>query len=476
MIHAVTRIAVLFVIGVLFGACTARPAVQVEPANARAAEIDALLPRGCYTCLEAASTLAADSGSAEAAFETALLLALRSKELGLPASPWLERAQGRMPMGSDWTVYLEIAMAAPADPLSGDRDQLLSEAATRRRPRAVLEEWRRRLVSGPGSDIFRKYLELSLVCSPILYDQRDAAVAGILQMAGDVPLLQYRAGICGETSLLKIVHQHDPDFVDVHLELARAALQRERPDYDEALTRFQSARAAFPRSATISASIGNLHQEREEWADALEAYDATLALVSSHRDALLGKTISLSHVSQHHAAIRSASALLELGNWFTSDAYYWRAWNEYRLDLVSEARADIDRAKALTVTPPTLVLSGIIAWREKRLELAEREFEGALKLDFGQCEAASYLGGVRGEREQWIESLASFEHAEQCFDLSIEARRKAVAELREAATSPQAMSRQIASHERAIADAEMRRAEAARNIATIRRQAGVNAP
>jgi tetratricopeptide (TPR) repeat protein len=369
-----------------------------------------------------------------------------------------------------------MAMAAPADPLSGDRDQLLVEAVTRRRPRAVLEDWRRQLATGPGSELFRTYLDLSLVCSPILYDQRDAAIAAVLQMAGDVPLLQYRAGICGETSLLKVVHQHDPDFDDVSLELARAALQRERPDSDEALTRFQLARAAFPRSATISASIGNLHQEREEWAEALEAYEATLALVPSHRDALLGKTVSLSHLSRHDDAIQSASRLLELGNWFTSDAHYWRAWNGYRLDLISDARADIDRAKALTLTPATLVLSGIIAWREKQLEFAETEFEEALKLDFGQCEAASYLGGVRAERQRWIEGLAAFEHAEQCFDLSIDARRKAVAELAAAGTSPQTMSRQMASHERAIADAEIRRTEAARNSAAIRRQVGVSAP
>lgn len=476
MIQRVKRIAVLFVTGVLFAACSPRPAVKTAPADARAVYIQALIRRGCYTCLEAASTLAADSASIEAAFETTVLLALRSKELGLPASLWLERARGLVPVGSDWGVYLDIAMAAPADPLSGDRDQLLSEAAARRRPRPVLENWRRQLVTGSGSEMFRAYLDLSLVCNPILYDQRDAAIAAVVQMVADVPLLQYRAGICGETSQLKMVLQQNPEFADVHLELARAALQRERPDYDDALTRFRSARAAFPRSATISASIGNLHQEREEWAEALEAYDATLALVSSHRDSLLGKTISLSHLSRHNEAIESASRLLELGNWFTSDAYYWRAWNQYRLDLIPDARADIDRAKALTLTPGTLVLSGIIAWREKQLELAETEFEGALKLDFGQCEAASYLGGVRAERQRWIEGLAAFEHAEQCFELSIDARRKAVTELAAAGASPQAVSRQIASHERAIADAEMRRTEAARNILTIRRQIGVSAP
>ena len=52
-------------------------------------------------------------------------------------------------------------------------------------------------------------------------------------------------------------------------------------------------------------------------------------------------------------------------------------------------------------------------------------------------------------------------------------RRKAIEELSADPSNAQA-SRQIASHERAIADAEMRRAEAARNVASIRRHIGSN--
>jgi tetratricopeptide (TPR) repeat protein len=102
--------------------------------------------------------------------------------------------------------------------------------------------------------------------------------------------------------LLNVVLQNDSGFVDVNLELGRSALQRERPDHDGAL----------PDSATITASIGNIHQEREEWPEALEAYDAALALVPSHRDALLGRTISVSHLLRHEDAIASANRLLEL--------------------------------------------------------------------------------------------------------------------------------------------------------------------
>ena len=448
-------------------ACSAR--VPLESPHAPAVDAQTLIRRGCYSCLEAAFAAATDSGAGDTAFETALLLTLRSKELGLPFSHWLERARASMPASLGWHDYVEMVASLPADPWSGDRDEILIESSRHRRPRPALDEWRRQLTTGPGSSVFRAYLDLSLACGPFMTDQRETATAAVLQQFGDVPLLEYRVATCGQTSPLHVLLDNDPDFVDVHLELGRSALQRERPDHDEALSRFRSAGAAFPASPTITASIGGVHQEREEWTGALDAYDATLALVPSHRDALLGRAVSLSHLLRHDAAVASATRLLELGNWFVADAHYWRAWNEYRQGLIPAARADVDRAKALNRDAPTLILSGVIGWREKQLESAETEFEAALNLDYGQCEAASYLGGVRAERQEWPESLAAFQHAEQCFELSLVARRKAIEELSAAESSTETASRQIASHERAIAEAEMRRDEAARSAAAIRR-------
>jgi hypothetical protein len=121
----------------------------------------------------------------------------------------------------------------------------------------------------------------------------------------------------------------------------------------------------------------------------------------------------------------------------------------------------------LTVSAPTFILSGMIEWRERRLESAEREFQEALTMDFGQCEAAFFLGGVRAELRRWPESLDAFRHAQQCFELSMVTRRKAIAELSATAESATANARQIASHERAIADAEKRREEAGQNAASI---------
>jgi hypothetical protein len=119
------------------------------------------------------------------------------------------------------------------------------------------------------------------------------------------------------------------------------------------------------------------------------------------------------------------------------------------------------------VNAPTFVLSGLIEWVEKRLDSAEGEFQSALDLDFGQCDAAFYLGGVRAEKRSWPESLAAYLHAQQCFELSVTVRREAIAKLSATDASAAANAREIASHQRAIADAQKRLAEAAQNISAI---------
>lgn len=461
--------------GVLLSACGARPPVATIPAPDPRLEVDALVRRGCYSCLEAAFTAAAAAGATDRAVETALLLALRSKELGLPHAPWVARARERLPEGPDWREYLDMVLSVPADPLSGDRDELLLEAAATRKPREILEAWRRRLAGGPGSSVFRAYLDLSLACGPLLYSQREAAMEAALQSFGNLPLVQYRVGTCGQPALLRLALENEPLFADVNFELARIELQREQADYDAALERFRQARTAFPASATIAAAIGMVHQQREEWPEAVEAYEEATTLVPSHRDALLGLAISLSHLSRHNDAIEAATRLIDLGFWFVADAHYWRAWNQYRLNDIAAARRDVDRARALEPTPQTLLLSGLVAWRETRIDVAETEFQAALDEDYGLCDAATYLGGVRAERRRWPESLAAFQHAEQCSALSIAARRKAVAELAATEASARSHARRIASLERAIAEAERRRDEASRNVASIRRQLGVSA-
>ncbi len=89
-----------------------------SPISSAGAASDALVARGCYRCLEHAYDAAASATDRVRTFETAVLLVARSKELGLPYAPWLERARASMPAGPDWADYLSIVQGLRIDPLA----------------------------------------------------------------------------------------------------------------------------------------------------------------------------------------------------------------------------------------------------------------------------------------------------------------------------------------------------------------------
>jgi tetratricopeptide (TPR) repeat protein len=441
------------------------PKTTPMPSPEPVVDTDALIQAGCYRCLESAFDAA--HASPQSAFQIAALLALRSKELGLPYAPWVTRASELLPLGQEWQLYLEIVNVVRIDPLSGDREDILNLTIAQRRPVATVELWREALKTGAASRLFRAYLDLTLACT---IGPRQQAIDAAAEEFPGVPLIEYRIGTCGAPSHLAELRMKHPEFADADLPLGRNALESAHPDQEEALRRFRAARAAFPESAVITASIGDVHREREEWTEALEAYDATLGLVPTHRDALMGRTVALSNLSRHDDAIAAATRILELGNWFTGGAYFWRAWNNYNLGNIPAAHSDVDLARGRGSSAPTLVLAGMIAWREKELDAAEADFQAALDADRGQCEAAALQGGVRAARAQWADAVASFEHAQQCFDLTIALRRKFIEDINAGPGSPAGKAGQVARHERAMAEAQKNRDDAMQNVAAIQKR------
>jgi tetratricopeptide (TPR) repeat protein len=228
-----------------------------------------------------------------------------------------------------------------------------------------------------------------------------------------------------------------------------------------------SAAAAFPRSPVIAVTIGNLYRRWEEWADALKAYDTVLEVSPNHPEALIGRAITLSRLERSHEAIATATQVIDAGQWHLGEAYYWRAWNQLRLGQHELARADADRAKTLMANAAVFVLSGVIEWRLRRLDTAEQEFQAAIAIDFGECEAALDLGIVRDERRKPAEALAAFQQARQCYELSIALRREAIARVLAGPGTETAKARDTARHRRELTDLEGRRDEALRAIALL---------
>jgi tetratricopeptide (TPR) repeat protein len=292
-----------------------------------------------------------------------------------------------------------------------------------------------------------------------------------------VPLLQYRAGTCGarfrrdNVETLRLARDAESELVDADYALGKYALaDPEAPDEEEALRRFQSAASAFPTSVAIAVSLGNLYQRWEEWTSALMAFDTALAVMPAHPDALLGRTISLSQLQQHPEAIAAATQLIDGGRWYLGQAFYWRAWNHFNAGDNAAARSDADRTRSLMVNSTVFLLSGLIEWRAPRLPSAEKEFEQSVAMDFGQCFAALYLGGVRAEQAKVPEAIAALQQARQCFDLNIAVHRAAIEKLNAGPASAAAKRRGVAREERLIADAERRKEQATKTLDALQRR------
>jgi tetratricopeptide (TPR) repeat protein len=452
-------------------ACASRqPVVPAAAAPPPTRDIEALIERGCFHCLEQALALAEQRRQPALAFEASALLALRAIELGMPSEDWIARARSFEGGDPERTQYLEIVTAVPPDPLRGLRDDLLVETQARNRIQqrlASVASWYDALLVGSHSEVFRRYLALTLMCSVDLRPERFDRLDTLAPQLPDLPLLKYRSGACDDRyqTRLRSLQAEMPDFVDADFVLGRYALRdRQAPNPDEAMRRFLSAAAAFPTSTSIPTAIGNLYQTWEDWTNALAAFDQALALLPTHPDARIGRVISLSNLERHDEAIAAATELIDAGRWHLGQAFYWRAWNYLSVGTLQAARADADRTRTLMVNPAVFLLSGLIEWRLLRRETAETEFQEALKMDFGQCEAAFYLGGVRAELRKLPEALAAMNQARQCYDLALSVRQKLFDDAMAKAATPEAKARESARHERAIAVVQRRRGEVAAAI------------
>jgi tetratricopeptide (TPR) repeat protein len=457
-------------IGTLTGCAPRRVPVATVPVAPPATEdLARLIRRGCYQCLERAYAQAEAGGAMTQAFEAAALLVLRSKELGLPTEPWLGRARAIASSDASLATYMTIVQAILPNPMSDDRDALFDVRA-RTQARTSLTAWREMLQDGVTSNVFRMYLDVALVCGFGTLKENEQSFTSQVDEDAQAPIYQYRVGICDSThgARLRALRTADPDYAEADFALGRYAIEDPiSPNQEEGLQRLESAAAAFPRSPVIAVTVGNVYRRWEEWGNALKAYEAAIAVSPNHPEALIGKTISLSHLMRSDEAIATATLLIDAGQWHLGEAYYWRGWNQLRLDRNDRARADADRAKTLMANAAVFVLSGVIEWRLRRLETAEQEFQSAIQIDFGECEAALDLGVVRDERRKPAESLAAFQQARQCYDLSIALRREAIARVQDGPGTDAAKARDTARHRRELADLEGRRAEALKAIALL---------
>lgn len=362
----------------LSAGCAARARTPALPAIA---EADRLVTSGCYRCLvdalgiyDAHLARRPSAAASRGAFRTTILLALREKEIGLPATEYLDRARAQartLPVSEQGALAVGIAAALPWDFAGLSKEFTEEFIKTRQAVSPQVNGWREQLRPLRG-DPFFAYLDASLACSYGEWRARDATLDEIAALQPASLLIKYRLGACAPSrrGALEELLAAEPRFAEAHLFLGRYALvdaARGHGSRRAISAHLTAAYDAFPESPSVTFTVAGMYRAFNRLKDALRFYDATLAIVPTHREALLGRIIALTYTQRPDEAIAGATHMIELGNWYIGDAYYWRAFNLHEQKKLDPARDDVERAKGMAgLRADVHLLAGIIYFERDR--------------------------------------------------------------------------------------------------------------
>ena len=415
--------------------CAARgPSPQVV---AELGKASALVREGCYTCLKEAQViferLSAPSrlapGAAQGAFEATLLIAMREKELGLPADASLERARQhasksgnrkeRVAYTVSPTVLLDAAALVIGQTAGLDPEQRADFTGRTRLALDPANPQRRALDAWVETNPVAQYVALMIDCEQTRL-RESVKPADILVKHQGVPLIQFRLAVCGGIGAPQAapLRETNARFLDTLPWEARRALvgsQTEAIDLYQGAALLNQAHEAFPASHWIAIYAARANQSIAEFEPSLAAFDSVLAEAPTHRDAMLGRVTSLSYLFRHPEAIATTTRMIELGTWYIGDAYYWRAWNHYNLKALVPAWADVEIAIKMVSTTNVYMLAGLIAYDRKDLPIAILRFDRAFELDVTNCDAVWMAALVHVDQEVWPQAAPKFARAMSCF-------------------------------------------------------------
>jgi tetratricopeptide (TPR) repeat protein len=411
----------LVAISIFASGCAARgPAPQMVAEMAKA---QALLREGCYTCLQESLALFEKQaavktplpGAHEGAFDAALLIAIREKELGIPAETAMARAR-RLVLPARRLVL------DAAELILGDITSLTPEQRPIGRTRLPLQPenpTRRALDAAPDTDLAAQYVALSIDCEQLRLMEKVDVGALATKFAG-VPLLQFRLSTCmrAGTPNIATLRQVNPRWTDTLYWEGRRELASpggRAIDIPKVLDLYAQGRKAFPASVLLTLEWANTNLLAEDFDAALSGFDHVLATQATHRDALNGRMQSLSYLMRHEDAVAAATRLLDLGTWHIADANYWRAWNRYHLKQYDAAWQDVENATKGLSNARVYMLAGLIAYARQDPPIAVARFDRAYEIDSSTCDAEWMSGLVSIDQSDLAIAAPKFTRAMSCF-------------------------------------------------------------
>jgi tetratricopeptide (TPR) repeat protein len=235
----------------------------------------------------------------------------------------------------------------------------------------------------------------------------------------------------------------DPGFSEVHYYLGESALLAGKLLTAE--RHYLAVLDKIPESLSVLISLAKVAFQMEETESCLEWNEKALALLPTYRDALLGKGLCLSFLGQREEALAALGRLLELGTYYMGEGHYWSAWNLNELGRLDEARKTIESAKVFLVDVVDVhTLSGIIAYKQGRLDDAEKDFRLALSLHSSESDPAYYLGRLYADRKDWLDSGIYFAGAALSYEGKERGLETAIVEIQASEMAPERKARLVA--------------------------------
>jgi len=233
--------------------------------------------------------------------------------------------------------------------------------------------------------------------------------------------------------------QADPDFAE--LRLYRGHLCFQNAELTKAREHFETAAKLLPDHAEAVNSLGDVYLFGfRDQTKALEQYEAALRIDSDNIKALFGKGLIFHYQGKYGESSRLLDTLLQqqpgweyLGEtqrqYYRGQAYYYKAYNAYLSDDLVNARRWVDTAKGYVPNfGGVYYLSGLLHFRLREMDYAERDFLRALEDGREYCDAPYYLGLIDRAR-QGDSVSAYFLACGDCYRTSLKELRKRIADI-----------------------------------------------
>jgi len=437
------------------------PVTEALPVDwaARLAEADGLYAAGHYAALQDALRIYGEAlagpirraGVAEKCVRAALALELRKKDLGILADgPGvdLDALAADDPSLARYAPWLELVAGLP-NKIKGipGIDQTAGRTIDAQLDwvRARVRVIDRELEAAARTDDLAAALRLTLRREFSFKFEDNLDRKAILGLHPGSRLAAFQAAVCPafEAEELEALLALDPGFSEVHYYLGEEALLAGKLLTAE--RHYLDVNKTIPGSLSVIISLAKVAFQIEETESCLEWNEKALALLPAYRDALLGKGLALGYLGRNEEALTVLSRLLELGTYYMGEGHFWSAWNRHELGRLEEARRSIESAKVFLVgMSDVAALSGIIAYKQGRLEDAEKDLREALDLDPAASDAAYHLGRLYADRKDWLNSGVYFDGAAMSYEDKEKGLEKKIAEIEGSEMSPDRKARLVA--------------------------------